>query len=69
MVFKSGVDSPLRIDQGQGELHLGEQSNVVSMSYPLQLHPGLQWGDRTKTGAETEEILGGLREVDDREVR
>ena len=38
------------------------------ISYPLQLRPGLHWGDQTETGEETEGTPRCLREGDDGEV-
>ena len=39
-----------------------------SILYPLQLWPGLQWGDQMETGDETEETPRCLQEGDDGEV-
>ena len=49
-------------------LPLSKQSSVACISYPLQLQPGLHWGDQTETGDETEGTPRCLRKGDDREV-
>ena len=38
------------------------------ISYPLQLWPGLYWGDQTETGDKTEETPEHLQEGDDGEA-
>ena len=67
VVFKSGRTLRSVFTKAKDTLPLGKQSNA-GISYPLQLRPGLHWGDQMETGDKTEGTPGCLQEGDDGEV-